>query len=54
MHSEVLIISKKAEDLVFKRWSNAGWTQLPLPKLYGEYKLVLLFDLIPPLSSRRR
>jgi hypothetical protein len=32
-----------------KRWSNAGWTQLPLPKLYGEYELVRLFDLIPSL-----
>ena len=37
-----------------KRWSNAGWTQLPLPKLYGEYELVRLFDLIPPLLSQRR
>jgi len=38
----------------YKRWSNAGWIQLPLPKLYGEYELVRLFDLIPPLSSQRR
>jgi RNA-directed DNA polymerase len=38
----------------YKRWSNAGWLQLPLPKLYGEYGLVRLFDLIPSLSSRRR
>jgi RNA-directed DNA polymerase len=38
----------------YKRWSNAGWTQLPLPKLYGEYELVRLFDLIPPLSPRHR
>ena len=38
----------------YKRWSNAGWTQLPLPKLYGEYELVRLFDLIPSLSSQRR
>jgi len=37
----------------YKRWSNAGWTQLPLPKLYGEYELVRLFDLIPSLTSRR-
>jgi RNA-directed DNA polymerase len=37
----------------YKRWSNAGWTQLPLPKLYGEYELVRLFDLIPFLTSRR-
>jgi hypothetical protein len=38
----------------YKHWSNAGWTQLPLPKLYGEYELVRLLDLIPSLSSRRR
>jgi RNA-directed DNA polymerase len=38
----------------YKRWSNAGWTQLPLPKLYGEYELARLFDLIPSLSSQRR
>jgi len=37
----------------YKHWSNAGWTQLPLPKLYGEYELVRLFDLTPSLSSRR-
>jgi len=37
----------------YKRWSNAGWTQLPLPKLYGEYELVRLFDLIPSLTPRR-
>ena len=38
----------------YKRWSNTGWVQLPLPKLYDEYELVRLFDLIPPLSSQRR
>jgi RNA-directed DNA polymerase len=38
----------------YKRWSNAGWTQLPLPKLYGEYELVRLFNLIPSRSSRGR
>jgi group II intron reverse transcriptase/maturase len=38
----------------YKHWSNAGWTRLSLPKLYGEYKLVRMFDLIPPLSSQRR
>jgi len=37
----------------YKRWSNAGWTHLPLPKLYGEYELVRLFDLIPSLTPRR-
>jgi group II intron reverse transcriptase/maturase len=38
----------------YKHWRNAGWTQLPLPKLYREYELVRLLDLIPSLSSRRR
>jgi RNA-directed DNA polymerase len=38
----------------YKHWRNAGWTQLSLPKLYGEYELVRLLDLIPSLSSRRR
>jgi RNA-directed DNA polymerase len=38
----------------YKRWRNAGWTQLPLPTLYGEYKLVRLLDLIPSLSPRQR
>jgi group II intron reverse transcriptase/maturase len=38
----------------YKRWRNAGWLQLPRPKLYGEYGLVRLLDLIPSLSSRRR
>ena len=38
----------------YKHWRNAGWTKLPLPKLYGDYELVRLLDLIPSLSSRRR
>ena len=38
----------------YKRWSNAGRTQLPLHELYDEYELVRLFDLIPSLSSQRR
>ena len=38
----------------YRHWRNAGWTQLPLPKLYGDYGLVRLLDLIPSLSSRRR
>lgn len=38
----------------YKHWRNAGWTQLTLPQLYGEYELVRLLDLIPSLSSRRR
>jgi RNA-directed DNA polymerase len=33
-----------------KHWRNAGWTQLPMTQLYGEYELVRLFDLIPSLS----
>ena len=36
----------------YKRWRNAGWTELSLPKLYGDYGLVRLLDLIPSLSSR--
>src|SRR5437879_1986522 len=38
----------------YKHWRNAGWTQLPLPKLYGEYELVRLINLIPSLASRHR
>jgi len=37
----------------YKHWRNAGWTQLPLAKLYGEYELVRLLDLIPSLAFRR-
>ena len=37
----------------YKHWRNAGWIQLPLPKLYGDYGLVRLLDLIPSLSSQR-
>src|SRR5438876_2447119 len=37
-----------------KHWRNAGWTQLPMAKLYGEYELVRLLDLIPSLASRCR
>jgi hypothetical protein len=33
---------------------NAGWKRLPVTKLYGEYELVRLIDLIPSLASRRR
>src|SRR6267143_915961 len=38
----------------YKHWRNAGWTQLSLPKLYGEYELVRLINLIPSLASRHR
>jgi hypothetical protein len=37
-----------------RRWRDAGWTRLPLTKLYCEYELVRLIDLIPSLASRRR
>jgi hypothetical protein len=37
-----------------KHWRNEGWKRLPLPMLYGEYKLVRLIDLIPSLASRPR
>ncbi len=36
----------------FKRWRNAGWKQLPVTALYGEYALVNLVGLIPSLASR--
>src|SRR5713101_7156897 len=38
----------------YRRWRNAGWKRLPVAKLYGEYELVRLIDLIPSLASRRR
>ena len=38
----------------YKCWRNAGWKRLPVTKLYGEYELVRLIDLIPSLASRRR
>jgi hypothetical protein len=38
----------------YKHWRNAGWKRLPAPKLYGEFELVRLIDLIPSLASRRR
>jgi RNA-directed DNA polymerase len=37
----------------FKRWRNGGWRHLPETKLYGEYGLVNLVQLIPSLTSRR-
>src|SRR5450631_1781493 len=37
-----------------KRWRNGGWRQLPETKLYGEYGLVNLIQLIPSLAPRRR
>ena len=38
----------------FKRWRNGGWRQLPETKLYGEYGLVNLIQLIPSLAFRKR
>ena len=38
----------------FKRWRNGGWRQLPQTKLYGEYGLVNLVQLIPSIASRKR
>jgi RNA-directed DNA polymerase len=37
-----------------KRWRNGGWRQLPETKLYGEYGLVNLIQLIPSLAPRKR
>src|SRR3954451_24080063 len=36
------------------RWRNGGWRQLPETKLYGEYGLVNLVQLIPSIASRKR
>lgn len=38
----------------FKRWRNGGWRQLPETKLYGEYGLVNLIQLIPSIASRKK
>jgi RNA-directed DNA polymerase len=35
----------------YRHWRNAGWKQLPAPKLYGECALVRLIYLIPSLAS---
>src|SRR5271165_5815893 len=37
-----------------KRWRNRGWRQLPETRLYGEYGLVNLVQLIPSIASRKR
>ena len=37
-----------------KRWANRGWKQLPSAKLYGEYGLVNLIQLIPSIAARDR
>lgn len=38
----------------YKRWRCRGWKTLPEAKLYGEYGLVNLIDLIPSLKFQRR
>jgi RNA-directed DNA polymerase len=38
----------------FKRWRRGGWQQLPETKLYGEYGLVNLVQLIPSIASRKK
>jgi group II intron reverse transcriptase/maturase len=38
----------------FRRWRNGGWRQLPETKLYGEYGLVNLIQLIPSIAPRKR
>ncbi|SPE32640.1 Prophage lambdaSa1 transcriptase/maturase family protein [Acidobacteriia bacterium SbA2] len=38
----------------FQRWRNGGWKQLPNAKLYGEYGLVNLVELIPSIASARK
>ncbi len=37
-----------------QRWRNGGWRQLPETKLYGEYGLVNLLQLIPSIAPRKR
>lgn len=38
----------------FKRWRNAGWRSLPETRLYGEYGLVNLLQLIPSMRDYYR
>jgi RNA-directed DNA polymerase len=38
----------------FKRWRNAGWRTLPETRLYGEYVLVNLLQLIPSMRDYYR
>ncbi|WP_221467022.1 group II intron reverse transcriptase/maturase [Saccharopolyspora phatthalungensis] len=38
----------------FKRWRNAGWRTLPEKRLYGEYGLVNLLQLIPSMRDYYR
>ena len=36
----------------YRRWRCAGWRELPSARLYGEYGLVNLIQLIPSLASQ--
>lgn len=38
----------------FKRWRNAGWRTLPETRLYGEFGLVNLLQLIPSMRDYYR
>jgi group II intron reverse transcriptase/maturase len=49
-----LDIVRRIRSHRFKRWRNGGWRQLPETKLYGEYGLVNLIQLIPSIASRKR
>lgn len=37
----------------YRRWRCAGWRELPPKKLYSQFGLVNLIDLIPSLAHRR-
>jgi len=47
-------IVRRIRSQRFKRWRNGGWRQLPETKLYGEYGLVNLIQLIPSIAPRKR
>ena len=47
-------IVRRIRSQRFNRWRNGGWRQLPETKLYGEYGLVNLIQLIPSIASRKR
>jgi len=44
-------IVRRIRSQRFKRWRNGGWRQLPETKLYGEYGLVNLIQLIVRLRQ---
>ncbi len=37
----------------YKKWRNGGWRTLPERRLYEEYELVNLVQLIPSIASRK-